>query len=295
MTTCSLCGVDDLGFICPYCNTVYCSEHRLPESHGCPGMHRVRDDARRKVSDSLGGQERDDNVIQPARRPKRRRSKRGRFSSTEIRDLVIASVLVCLVGISIFGNSFGILNAITTVIAYLTGGLWWLVIGVIGLFLVSFMAHEMAHKFVAQNYGMWSEFRMTSTGYYLSAMAILFSLPIFGTGVVYTSGTTNTEHEGKSNLAGPLTNFVIASALFVIAIILALLKIPIFIIGILLQYGVQLNSFLGLFNMIPIQPFDGATVRYWNSRVWIAQTVGLLFLLIMGYLAFPALVAYSVA
>jgi Zn-dependent protease len=151
------------------------------------------------------------------------------------------------------------------------------------------MAHEMAHKFVAQHYGMWSEFRMTSMGYYMSAMAILFSLPIFGTGVVYTSGTTNIEHNGKSNLAGPLTNFVIAAALAIISIILFAIGIALFPLGILLRYGVQLNAFLGLFNMIPIQPFDGATVRNWNNRVWIALTVGLLFMLIFGFAIFPLL------
>jgi len=288
MTTCSLCGAEDLGFTCPYCNTVYCSDHRLPESHGCPAMHKVREDARRRVSDSLGGQEQDENIIQPTRKPKRKRTRRRRFSSTEIRDLVIASVLVILVGISIFGNSSGIINAISRIGLFIELGLWWLVVGTIGIFLASFMAHEMAHKFVAQNYGMWSEFRMTSMGYYLSAMAILFSLPIFGTGVVYTSGTTNTEHNGKSNLAGPLTNFVIAAALTIISILMFAGE-ALFPLGILLQYGVQLNAFLGLFNMIPIQPFDGATVRYWNSRVWIALTIGLLFMLILGYVMFPLL------
>jgi Zn-dependent protease len=292
MTKCALCGAEDLGFTCPYCNMVYCSDHRLPESHGCPAMHRVREDARKRVSDTLGSQDLDEHVIQPTQRPrsqKRRRSKKGRFSKIEIRDLVIASILVILVGISVFGNSLGILNAIINVINYIDSGYGLLIVGVIVIFLVSFMAHEMAHKFVAQHYGMWSEFRMTSMGYYMSAMAILFSLPIFGTGVVYTSGTTNIEHNGKSNLAGPLTNFVIAAALAIISIILFAIGIALFPLGILLRYGVQLNAFLGLFNMIPIQPFDGATVRNWNNRVWIALTVGLLFMLIFGFAIFPLL------
>ena len=283
MARCSLCGAEDLGYVCPYCNTVYCSAHRLPESHGCPAMHRVREDARKRVTDSI-----DENFIQPTRKQRKKRLRRKRFSSTEIRDLAIASVLVILVGVSIFGNSLGILNAITRIGLLFSLGLWWLVIGTIGIFLFSFMAHEMAHKFVAQNYGMWSEFRMTSWGYYLSAMAILFSLPIFGTGVVYTSGTTNIEHSGKSNLAGPLTNFVISSILAILSIFLYLAGV-LFPLGIILQYGVQLNAFLGLFNMIPIQPFDGATVRYWNNRVWIALTLGLVFMLIIGYLMFPIL------
>jgi len=251
-------------------------------------MHKVREEAQKKVSDSIRIPRRDD-ASQSAKRLKRRRSKQGRFSSTEIRDLAIASVLVILVGISIFGNSLGIFNAIAIVGNLIGIGLWWLVVGTIAMFLASFMAHEMAHKFVAQNYGMWSEFRMTSMGYYLSAMAIIFSLPIFGTGVVYTSGTTNIEHSGKSNLAGPMTNFLIAAGLAIISIMFFALGFSLFPIGVLLRYGVQLNAFLGLFNMIPIQPFDGATVRYWNSRVWLGVTIGLLFMLIFGYVAYPFL------
>ena len=288
MTTCSLCGAEDIGFTCPYCNGVFCSEHRLPESHGCPAMHRVRDDARRNVTYALGNQKRQNSTTSHPRIVRKGRSTRKRFSKTEIRDLSIASILVVLVGISIFGNSLGIVNAITRIGFYISIGLWWLIAGVIGLFLASFMAHEMAHKFVAQHYGMWSEFRMTTMGYYLSAMAILFSIPIFGTGAVYTSGTGNIEQIGKSNAAGPLTNFVIAAILAIISIVLSLVGIlnP---LSILLQYGIQLNAFLGLFNMIPIQPFDGATVRYWDIRIWIALTIGLLFMLIFGYVIYPFL------
>lgn len=288
MARCSLCGAEDMGFTCPYCNTVYCSDHRLPESHGCPEMHRVRDNARKRTSDSLDGYRQDENLIQSSRKPKKRRSRRRRFSSTEIRDLVIASILVMLVGISVFGNGF-FLNAINIVIGLFTSGYGWVVLGTIVIFLASFMFHEMAHKFVAQHYGMWSEFRMTSMGYYLSAMAILFSIPIFGTGVVYSSGTSNVEQNGKTNLAGPLTNFVIAAALVIISLLMSAIGLALFPLGILLRYGIQLNAFLGLFNMIPIQPFDGATVRYWNSRVWIALTIGLIFMLILGYFMFPLL------
>ncbi len=171
---------------------------------------------------------------------------------------------------------------------YIGFGLWWLPVGMISIFLVSFMAHELAHKFVAQHYGMWSEFRMSSTGYLLSGMAILFSIPIFGTGVVYTSGSTNREHNGKSNLAGPLTNFLIATSLMIIALVLRIVSLPLGFAIFLIQYGIQLNGFLGLFNMIPIQPFDGASVREWSNSIWIAQVVGLLFMLGLGF-AFPYL------
>lgn len=291
MPTCSLCGTEELSFTCPYCMGIFCSEHRLPESHGCPAMHLVREDARRKVSASPDQGEHDINVTFAPQQPmkkRRQRYQRKRFSSTEIRDLSIASILVILVGISIFGAPNGIFSALQILAFYIGLGLWWLPIGMIGIFLASFMAHELAHKFVAQHYGMWSEFRMTPMGYILSAMAILFSVPIFGTGIVYTSATTNREHNGKSNLAGPLTNFIVAALLMIVAIILRLLVIPLGFASILIQYGIQLNAFLGLFNMIPFQPFDGATVREWSNRVWIAQVIGLVFMLGVGY-AFPYL------
>jgi Zn-dependent protease len=158
----------------------------------------------------------------------------------------------------------------------------------ISIFLVSFMAHELAHKFVAQHYGMWSEFRMSSMGYLMSGMAILFSVPIFGTGVVYTSGSSNREHNGKSNLAGPLTNFIIASSLMIVALVLRVVTPGFGFASLLFQYGIQLNAFLGLFNMIPFQPFDGATIREWSNTVWVGQVIGLVFMLGLGY-AFPFL------
>ncbi|MCJ7817494.1 MAG: hypothetical protein MUP60_01470, partial [Candidatus Thorarchaeota archaeon] len=118
MTTCSLCGNEDLCFTCPYCKGVFCGDHRLPEGHGCPAMHQVREDAKRKVSKSVGEDKYEDNqtwsTVMPKRnsKPKQRRTRRRRFSSHELRDLLIASILVTLVGISILGYPSGILNAL---------------------------------------------------------------------------------------------------------------------------------------------------------------------------------------
>jgi len=288
LPTCSLCGTEDLSFTCPYCNGVFCSEHRLPEGHGCPEMHRVRENARRKVADDVDPQ--DLNVtytMDEPRRTRRRPRRRRRFSSTELRDLTIASILVILVGISIFGSPNGIIQAFSVLGLYLSWGLWWLPVGMIGLFLLSFMAHELAHKFVAQSFGAWSEFRMIPSGYILSAMAILFSVPIFGTGVVYSSGMANREQVGKTNLAGPFTNFVLAGILMTAALLMSIAA-PLGFTGLLFRFGIQLNAMLGLFNMIPFQPFDGASIRNWSNRVWVAQVVGLVFMLILGY-AYPFL------
>ena len=101
MTNCSLCGQEDLCFTCPYCKGVFCAEHRLPESHGCPGLQEAKEDARRKIAQSFTGQyepEEEQQRFFARKSPVRRR--RRRFSEQEKRDLLIASILVLLVGIS---------------------------------------------------------------------------------------------------------------------------------------------------------------------------------------------------
>ena len=292
MVNCSLCGTEDLAFTCPYCNCVFCADHKLPESHGCPAIQKARDHAKRKVADSFSGQYTEEEVRWPVherssrRRTIRRPTSRARFSSTEKRDLLIASILVMLVGISMMGYQRGIFYAIPQLIYLVSAGLWWYPALTIGIFLVSFMAHEMAHKFVAQHYGQWSEFRMTQQGYILSALAILWSFPIFGTGVVATSGAKSLEEDGKVNLAGPLTNFIIAAGI-AIGMLLASPLMPPFTL--ILGYGLILNAMLGAFNMIPLQPFDGATVIKWNRAVWAVLTVSLLALLLFGFFVAPLL------
>ena len=259
-------------------------------------MHQVRDDAKRKTSRPERSEEYEENQtwarVMPKRNQKRIvRTHRKRFSSTEMRDLLIACILVTLVAISNMGTSYGIVYALQRFAYYILSPFWWVPVGMILIFLLSFMGHEMAHKFIAQHYGMWSEFRMNSMGYYLSAIAIIFSIPIFGTGTMYTSGTTNREHDAKTNLAGPLSNFVFGSALVLIAIAAVLLMSGIALVNLifLVQYGVIINAILGLFNMIPIQPFDGATIKNWSIPVWIALTIALLVMLIIGYLVIPIL------
>ncbi len=297
MTTCSLCGKEDLTFTCPYCKGVFCGDHRLPEGHGCPAMHQVRDDAKRKVSKSVGADEYEDNQtwssVMPKRNIKRtqKRIRRRRFSSAELRDLLIACVLVILVAISIIGSGssigfgIGIIDGFVTFASFISSPFWWVPIGMILIFLLSFIGHEMAHKFTAQHYGMWSEFRMNSMGYYLSAIAIIFAVPIFGTGTVYTSGTTNRDHNAKANLAGPLSNLIFASILVMIFIVAAISLSGSMLLNILflVRYGTIINAILGLFNMIPFQPFDGATVKDWNIKVWLTLTVALVAMAIIGY------------
>jgi len=295
MANCSLCGKEDLMFTCPYCRGVYCTDHRLPEGHGCTGMQKAKDDARKKIADSFTGQydddEYDEDIIGQPRRVRVKKPTRRRFTDAEVKDLGIASVLTILVSISIMGGPpIGILNGIIALPEFFLVGLWWFPLALIFVFWVSFMIHEFAHKFTAQRYGMYAHFRMTMQGYYLSAVAILFAIPIFGTGVMQVGGASDIDDYAKSTLAGPLSNLIVAGLLFITAEIVVItsgaLALP---VEFIIFYGMLLNSFLGLFNMIPIPGFDGSTIFRWNRTLWVVLTASLVSTLLAGYFVIPIL------
>jgi Zn-dependent protease len=272
---------------------VYCADHRLPEGHGCPGIHLAKDRAKRRVSDSLDGSDYepgDEVIVERKQQPTRRRSrrKRSRFSAQERRDLSISAVLVILVSLSL--QSGGILGIFTSLPAIILSVFWWIPAVVAGSLLLAYFAHEFAHKFMAQRYNMWAEFRMTTSGYYLSIVAILFAIPIFGTGVVFTSGAESLEKDGKVNAAGPMSNFLLAAIFASLSLFIPIagFRIPgeIFYI---FYIGVTLNSMLGLFNMIPFQPFDGGTIVKWNRMIWLLMVVCLLLLLLFGFFVMPSI------
>jgi len=257
-------------------------------------MQDARDAAKKKISSRYSSSKQKNETTKSGfsiirNRPQGRRKRiSSRFSQKEIRDLLISSILVVFVGISLhsaYSAGFGIIAGVLTVASLIASGYWWVPIGTILIFLTSFMIHEMAHKFAAQNYGMWSEFRMTQSGYLLSAIAILLSVPIFGTGVVFTSGARSLEQEGKVNASGPTSNFILASiALSILILSQLLLGGVVYQWLFILKYTIILNAMLGLFNMIPFQPFDGATVMAWNKKVWAVLTVALVALYILGNL-----------
>lgn len=106
-----------------------------------------------------------------------------------------------------------------------------------------------------------------------SLMGFIFAAP----GATYISGANiSKEENGKISLAGPLINVCIA-ALFV----------PFLFSGYgflrdLGSLGVPINVFLGLFNLLPLGPLDGAKVFRWDLRIWLATFIPLA--LVLAYL-----------
>ncbi len=137
--------------------------------------------------------------------------------------------------------------------------------------LVSFLAvfsgfvfHEMGHKFVAQRYGCWAEFRAFPRGI---LMALLFSLMGFvfaAPGAVMISGRITEEQNAKISMAGPIVNLSIGFLL--LPLILTVNYTPV----LLAAYTVaSINFLLAAFNLLPIPPLDGSKIWRWNLPLYI--------------------------
>jgi len=151
-----------------------------------------------------------------------------------------------------------------------------------------FLGHELAHKFSAQQYGCWAEFKLWTVG---AIMALLFAVISQGTfifaapGAVYIASRSSYFGEGidrKANgiisLVGPLVN-IAAAAIFGLALLVSTaLGLGDIVIGhsfYFLQEGVQINLVLGAFNMIPFFILDGQKVFTWDRRIWAAVAIPL--------------------
>ncbi len=149
---------------------------------------------------------------------------------------------------------------------------------IMGMMLVAvgaaFILHELAHKFVAQSYGCWAEYRMWETGlivaFFLAvALGMVFAAP----GAVYISnGYLSKRENGLISAAGPLTNIALAVLFLGLGTLGG-------IYGILGSVGHFVNAWLALFNMIPFGPLDGSKVAGWNPLAWGAIVLASLALL----------------
>ncbi len=134
-----------------------------------------------------------------------------------------------------------------------------------------FLFHELAHKFVAQKYYYHAEYRanysMLLLAIIVSFLGFIFAAP----GAVMIMGHVNRKEYGKISLAGPATNFVLA---------LIFLAISILTTGLVQKaagYGFMINAWVGVFNMIPFGPLDGAKIYRWSKPVYFSVlAIGLL-------------------
>ena len=127
-----------------------------------------------------------------------------------------------------------------------------------------FLLHELAHKYFAQKYGLSAEFRAFDIMLVLAVIMSFFGFIFAAPGAVFIWGKRVTEKKnGVISVAGPVLNIVLA------LIFLVLFKfVQNQAVSGVAYYGFFINSWLALFNMIPLAIFDGAKVWKWNKLVW---------------------------
>jgi Zn-dependent protease len=143
-----------------------------------------------------------------------------------------------------------------------------------------FIIHELMHKFSAERYGFWAEFRLWPWGL---VMALAFSFVSGGSFIFAAPGATyiipssytfgssvevNRRQNGLISLAGPVSNVILAVVFFTISGFNGLLSA----VG---TIGFQVNLWLAAFNMIPFNGIDGRKVLSWSIPIWIAVAIPL--------------------
>ena len=256
---CHYCNENvSLPFKCPFCGEYFCGDHRLPENHACPELWKVKI---RPVPPIEQGHTIDlnDKVGIPKRTPVEypfRVAKEGWTSKTEVYHLAIGAIAVMAVGLSIMSHGFSwTLRAIQSPMSIFSSAF---------LFMFIFISHELAHKALAKHFGMWAEFRLNRLGIALTILSIITPLiKIISPGAVIISGASDKKTIGKIAFAGPLTNMILASFLFVTAF-----QLPSSSSIIMLLRGAALSAWMAAFNLIPIGIFDGAKILWWSKSAW---------------------------
>jgi len=183
------------------------------------------------------------------------------FETQEIKEILISTIAL--------GFIFAYPNIDLMIIA--------LYIFVLG---ISFVPHELAHKFMAMKYGAYARYEMWKQGLAFALLlavitggGFVFAAP--GAVVIYTQFMSKRGYheiyitEKKNayiSLVGPGMNVLVALLFF-----LASPLVSGEFLGLIVAMVIHVNLFLALFNMIPMHPLDGSKIFAWDKKVWLAM------------------------
>ncbi|MBW2973878.1 hypothetical protein KY346_05820 [Candidatus Woesearchaeota archaeon] len=174
-----------------------------------------------------------------------------KVSKTEIQHLLRAWIIISLAfAIAFAGFSLDPKFLIVVAIAAFTVG-------------IGFIFHELGHKYLAQKYGCWAEFRANN---FMLGLALVFSFFGFifaAPGAVYIRGYLTKRKNAYISLIGPVINLAVGIVFGLIAFFIPVTQ-PVCILG------MTINFWLGLFNLLPFPAFDGYKVFIWNKAVYAA-------------------------
>ena len=237
-------------FRCNYCDGSFCHIHRIPINHSCPFLDSYTEKGRVAHDKDTGSYANVRTSLQNAIKIK--------SSKTEIIHLSIATILVTAVGMSLNGYKH----------------LSWQFIAV---FISAFLVHELAHKFLAQYYGTWAEFRAQMYGLIITAISALPMMPFkfIAPGAVMV-GLSDRKQFGRVALIGPMTNIVMGFSFLACAYLLPYHPF--------LFSGASFNAWIAMFNLLPFGVLDGEKIFTWSKIVWGISMAASMGLFIITYL-----------
>lgn len=149
-----------------------------------------------------------------------------------------------------------------------------------------FLLHELAHKFIAQRYGYWAEYRANRNGLLIIIIMSLMGFILAAPGAVMIHKVSNPSPESTAHsygeeaygdqsrarkeelwisLAGPMTNIALA-ALFIVLLVSGIIASKVLMNSI--YFAFFINIYLGAFNLIPFGPLDGRKIFEANRLAW---------------------------
>jgi Zn-dependent protease len=182
----------------------------------------------------------------------------------ELQDLTISAILLALAfgialsgGISVISRPGELGYAFSLSLVGVSSG---------------FIIHELGHRYLARRFNCFARYVMWPSGLVLALILSLFGFVFAAPGAVMirpgtdVSGkaTLTKKRFGLISIAGPVMN-VCLSVVFIL--LYAVYPATVF------SLGAQVNTWLALFNLIPIGPLDGGKILSWDKRIWLAALV----------------------
>jgi len=127
---------------------------------------------------------------------------------------------------------------------------------------LGFVAHELSHKLVAQKYRCFAEFRANNMMLVLAIIISFTGVILAAPGAVMIAGHIDHKKNGKISAAGPAANIVLAVLFLILYLASGGLLAS---IG---YYGMMINSWLAMFNILPFPMFDGLKIMSWDKLVY---------------------------
>ncbi len=272
---------------CPYCSQLLCEQHLPIKAHQCSAL------LQNNPLFPLETVFRQAVATQPAKRKLSSAEVKKRYEyalkqssdiimvGNEAIDLFIGGLLILFAlsgfetwGEVLRGNYDGLVEVMINFI----------------ILMPAFILHELAHKFVAQRKQLFARYVLHAKGIMFTLITTLIRFGIVAPGFVAIIGQVDKRGNGHISIVGPLTNLLLGSIGLLLASMTQLLGINTPLLLLFYYKMAFFNSFLALFNLIPVWNLDGAKVLRWNPLMWLSVS-GVsfgMFLYSLGFL-FPSM------